>query len=47
MNGIISKIPHMNLKNIFVLGSYESIERLEGKTGERLFFKVRSDQAWI
>jgi len=38
INGIISKIPHRNLKNIFVQGSYESLEGLEGKTGEGPFF---------
>ena len=30
LNGIISKIPQRNSKIIFVLGSYESLERLEG-----------------
>ena len=33
-----SRITHRNLKNIFALGSYDSLERLEGKTGEAPFF---------
>ena len=33
-----SRIPHRNLKNLFVLGSYQSLERLEGKTGEAPYF---------
>ena len=34
-------------KNIFVQGSYESLERLEGKTGEGPFFMVRSDRITV
>ena len=32
------QIPHRNQKNIFVWGSYESLERLKGKIGEAPFF---------
>ena len=39
INGIISQIPHRNFKNIhFVWCSFESLERLEGKTGEGPIF---------
>ena len=34
-----SRIPHRISKNLFVLGSYESLERLIGKIGEAPFFK--------
>jgi hypothetical protein len=40
-NGIISKIPHRNSKILFVLGSYEYIERLIGKIRKCLFFYVK------
>ena len=33
------KIPSRNWKILFVLGSYEFLERLEGKTTEGPFFK--------
>ena len=33
------KNPLRRLENLFVQGSYESLERLEGKTGEGPFFK--------
>ena len=33
-----SRIPYSNLKNIFVLGPYDSLERLEGKIGQAPFF---------
>ena len=37
------KNPSQELKkNLFVLDSYDSLERLEGKTGEVPFFKVQS-----
>ena len=39
--GIISKIPHRNSKILFVLGSYEYLERLEGKIRKCLFFYVK------
>ena len=42
-----SRIPHRNLKNIFVLGSYDSLERLEGKTGDKPFFKVQSGKITV
>ena len=45
INGIISKIPRGKKK--IVKGSYESLERLEGKTGEGPFFKVRSDRITV
>ena len=39
---------HELKKNIFVLGSYESLERLEGKTGEAPFFlKVQSGKITV
>ena len=41
INGIISKIPHRNSKILFVLGSYEDLERLEGKSRKYLFFYVK------
>ena len=41
INGIISKIPHTNEKILFVYGSFESLERLEGKIGEAPFYKVQ------
>ena len=34
LSGIISKIPHRNSKILFVLVSYEYLERLEGKIRE-------------
>ena len=34
-----SRIPHRNWKIIFVLGSYESLEILQGKTREGPFFE--------
>ena len=34
-------------KNFLVQGSYESLKRLEGKTGEGPFFKVRSDRITV
>ena len=37
----------MNQKILFVKGSYESLERLKGKTGEGPFFKVRSDRITV
>jgi hypothetical protein len=40
-NEIISKIPHRNSKFVFVIGSYEYIERLEGKIRKCLFFYVK------
>ena len=36
----ISKIPHRNSKIIFAVGSYEYLERLEGKIRKCLFFHV-------
>jgi hypothetical protein len=44
-----SKIPHRNKKNLFVLGSNESLERLNGKIGQAHFFKVQSGKitVWI
>ena len=33
-----SRIPHRNFKNLFALGAAESLERVEGKTGEAPFF---------
>ena len=33
-----SRIPHRNQKILFVLGSYESLERLKGNIGEAPFF---------
>ena len=36
-----------NLRNIFVLGSYYSQERLEGKTREGPFFKVQSGKITV
>jgi hypothetical protein len=41
VNEIISKIPHRNSKIIFVLGSYEYLERLEGKIRKSLFFYAK------
>ena len=43
------KNPSMNWKIVFVLGSYESLERLEGKTREDAFLKVQSGKitVWI
>ena len=35
------------LKELFVKSSYESLERLEGKTGEGPFFRVRSDRITV
>jgi hypothetical protein len=37
---MISKIPHRNSKIIVVLGSYEYLERLEGKIRKCLFLYV-------
>ena len=34
-------------KNLYIQGSYESLERLEGKTGEVHFFRVRSDRITV
>ena len=44
-----SRIPHRNLKIPFVLGSYESLERLKDKIGEAPFFKVQSGKitVWV
>ena len=42
-----SRIPHRNLKNLFVLGSYESLERFKGKIGEAPFFKVQSGKITV
>ena len=36
------KNPSQELKNLFVLGSYEPLERLNGKAAEAPFFKVQS-----
>ena len=33
------RIPHRNQKILFVLGSYEYLERLKGKNGESPIFK--------
>ena len=41
MLGRPSRIPHRNWKILFVLGSYESLERLKGKIREAPFFKVQ------
>ena len=41
-NGIISKISHKNSTIIFVKGSYESLESLEGKTRKGLFHSMSS-----
>jgi hypothetical protein len=41
INWIILRIPHMISKIIFVLGSYEYLERLEGKIRKCLFFYVK------
>ena len=41
INGIISKIPHRNSKILLVLGSYEYLERQEGKIRKFLFFYVK------
>ena len=38
MNWTISRIPCWISKNIFVLGSYESLAMLEGKIGNGPFF---------
>jgi hypothetical protein len=35
------KIPHRNSKILFVLGSYEYLETLEGKIRKCLFFYVK------
>ena len=42
-----SRIPYRNLKNIFVLGSYESLETLKGKIVEAPFFKVQSGKITV
>ena len=42
-----SRIPHRNQKNIFVLGSYESLERLKCKIGEAHLFKVQSGKITV
>jgi hypothetical protein len=36
-----SRIPQRISKNIFVLGSYEYLKRLEGKVRKCLFFYVK------
>ena len=36
-----SRIPHRNFKNLFVLSSYESLERLKAKIGDAPFSKVQ------
>jgi hypothetical protein len=41
INWMISKSNHNIWKIIFVLGSYEYLERLEGKIGKCLFFYVK------
>ena len=35
------KNPSQELKNLFVLGSYEYLERLEGKIRDGIFFHVK------
>ena len=42
-----SRIPLMNLRILFVLGSYESLERLKGKIGEATFFMVQSGKITV
>ena len=41
INWIISRIPHRNSKILFVLGSCEYLERLEGKIRKYLLFYVK------
>ena len=41
INWIISRIPHRISEILFVLGSYEYLERLEGKIRKCLFFYVK------
>ena len=46
-NGIISKISHKNSTLVFVKGSYESLESLEGKTIKDHFFRFQSGKRTV
>ena len=37
----------LELESLFIYGSYESLERLEGKTKEGPFFKVQSNRITV
>ena len=41
------KNPSQELKNLFVLKSYDSLERLKGKTGDSPFLKVQSGKITV
>ena len=46
VDGIISKIPNRNSKILFVLGSYEYQERLEGNILKKQFEQCSDKVVW-